>query len=150
MELARSLLARGLLELGCPKSLESLFKPSQIPWSHSLRRGYPTSAATAASTSTNPIPAAPTTDNDASDHHSQVNGRQHEVAAKETVSPSTPHNPGTVVLKEGKWTKVARRTGLIAIKLGMTQLWNKEGRPIAVTVLQVPNLSLPLSLFPAI
>lgn len=35
------------------------------------------------------------------------------------------------------WKETSRRTGVIAIKLGMTQLWNKEGYPVAVTVLQV-------------
>lgn len=36
-----------------------------------------------------------------------------------------------------EWKETSRRTGVIAIKLGMTQLWNKEGYPVAVTVLQV-------------
>ena len=35
-----------------------------------------------------------------------------------------------------EWTPQSRRTGVIAVKLGMTQLWNKDGFPMAVTVLQ--------------
>ena len=40
-------------------------------------------------------------------------------------------------LEPRKWNKWSQRTGLVAIKLGMTQLWGKQGFPIAVTVLQV-------------
>jgi len=40
-------------------------------------------------------------------------------------------------LLKREWKNTSRRTGVIAIKLGMTQLWNKEGFPVAVTVLQV-------------
>lgn len=47
-------------------------------------------------------------------------------------------------LEATKWNTLSRRTGLVAIKLGMTQLWNKQGVPIAVTVLQV-RLSIALS-----
>lgn len=36
-----------------------------------------------------------------------------------------------------KWSPQSRRSGAIAVKLGMTQLWNEEGLPMAVTVLQV-------------
>jgi large subunit ribosomal protein L3 len=35
------------------------------------------------------------------------------------------------------WTPQSRRTGAIAIKVGMTQLWNDVGEPVPVTVLQV-------------
>ena len=50
-------------------------------------------------------------------------------------------------LEATKWNTLSRRTGLVAIKLGMTQLWNKQGVPIAVTVLQVRlSLSIALSL----
>ena len=50
-------------------------------------------------------------------------------------------------LKPRKWNRWSRRTGLVAIKLGMTQLWSKQGFPIAVTVLQVcTSLSLSFSL----
>ena len=50
---------------------------------------------------------------------------------------SVAQNVESEVLSERKWHKRSRRTGLVGIKLGMTQLWNKEGSPIAVTVLQV-------------
>ena len=40
-------------------------------------------------------------------------------------------------LRARKWNWWSRRTGLVAVKLGMTQMWNKEGFPVAVTVLQV-------------
>ena len=40
-------------------------------------------------------------------------------------------------LRARKWNRWSRRTGLVGIKLGMTQMWSKEGFPIAVTVLQV-------------
>ena len=36
-----------------------------------------------------------------------------------------------------QWSPQSRRTGVIAVKLGMTQLWDEQGSPMAVTVLQV-------------
>ena len=41
------------------------------------------------------------------------------------------------VVKRKFWRRNTRRTGVIAIKVGMTQLWDKSGQPIATTVLQV-------------
>ena len=35
------------------------------------------------------------------------------------------------------WTPGSRRTGAIAVKLGMTQMWDAQGDPVPVTVLQV-------------
>lgn len=49
--------------------------------------------------------------------------------------PTDDNVPKT--LRPRKWNWWSRRTGLVAVKLGMTQLWNKEGFPVAVTVLQV-------------
>ena len=40
-------------------------------------------------------------------------------------------------LRERKWTRRSRRTGLVTIKLGMTQMWDKRGTSLATTVLQV-------------
>lgn len=56
------------------------------------------------------------------------------------VAPSTPE-PERVVLRPRKWTRRSRRTGVLAKKLGMTQLWKKDGSPVAVTVLQVRGQS---------
>ena len=52
------------------------------------------------------------------------------------VSPGTPE-PEPVVLRPRKWTRISRRTGVLSRKLGMTQLWKKDGTSVAVTVLQV-------------
>ena len=57
----------------------------------------------------------------------EPNSPQREIAA--AASGENPLNL--------EWKETSRRTGVIAIKLGMTQLWNKEGYPVAVTVLQV-------------
>ena len=57
-------------------------------------------------------------------------------SVKEAVNDVVPKT-----LEARKWNRWSRRTGLVAIKLGMTQLWSKQGFPIAVTVLQV-SLSL--------
>ena len=40
-------------------------------------------------------------------------------------------------LKQGVWTENSRRAGLVGKKLGMTQLWRKDGRPVRVTLVQV-------------
>ena len=40
-------------------------------------------------------------------------------------------------IKDGEWTPKSRRTGVIAIKLGMSQIWDTLGRRIPVTLLQV-------------
>ena len=47
------------------------------------------------------------------------------------------HSNVPKTLRARKWNWWSRRTGLVGIKLGMTQMWNKEGFPVAVTVLQV-------------
>ena len=39
--------------------------------------------------------------------------------------------------RRAQWTPESRRTGAIAVKLGMTQMWNDRGDPVPVTVLQV-------------
>lgn len=60
-------------------------------------------------------------------------------------SGETPPPPGSTAEGLGlerEWTPQSRRTGVIAVKLGMTQLWNKEGFPMAVTVLQARMATL--------
>ena len=47
-----------------------------------------------------------------------------------------PGSTGEALGLKGEWTPQSRRTGVIAVKLGMTQVWNKDGFPMAVTVLQ--------------
>ena len=53
-------------------------------------------------------------------------------AASEVAEPAK--NGGAA---RAPWTPQSRRTGAIAIKLGMTQMWNAQGDPVPVTVLQV-------------
>lgn len=64
-----------------------------------------------------------------------LNAENAESAPVEVEKESPP--PAEATFKRPKWNKVARRTGLIALKLGMTQLWNKNGESMAVTLLQV-------------
>ena len=40
-------------------------------------------------------------------------------------------------IKQDVWTEKSRRTGAIGMKIGMSLLWRKDGRPVRVTLLQV-------------
>ena len=108
-----------MIEPSSLKSLETLLKAS-VPWSRGQRTVY-----SSTSTATDP------------------SGRHHDVATEvvdsEAVSPPLVdgQDPGMIVLKKKEWTNLSRRTGILAIKLGMTQLWEKNGVSVATTVLQV-------------
>ena len=52
-------------------------------------------------------------------------------------APAASTEADPIVLRKRRWTRFSRRTGMIATKLGMTQLWRKDGTSVAVTVLQV-------------
>jgi large subunit ribosomal protein L3 len=41
------------------------------------------------------------------------------------------------VLERKEWTKSSRRAGAVALKLGMTHLWDTKGNRIPVTLLQI-------------
>lgn len=42
-------------------------------------------------------------------------------------------------LSQAQWTPSSRRVGAIALKLGMSHLWLKDGVRVAVTLLQARN-----------
>ena len=40
-------------------------------------------------------------------------------------------------IKKGVWAEKSRRTGAVGMKIGMSLLWRKNGRPVRVTLIQV-------------
>ena len=62
---------------------------------------------------------------------------EEEKSAGDGVSESAPADTGYAERPRPAWSPDSRRTGAIAVKLGMTQLWDNLGEPVPVTVLQV-------------
>jgi len=56
-----------------------------------------------------------------------------------TVAAASPHVISN--LSQAQWTPSSRRVGAIALKLGMSHLWLKDGGRVAVTLLQVERNS---------
>lgn len=56
-------------------------------------------------------------------------------AAAKSVRESRPTDGASK--SENAKQEQSRRTGVLALKLGMTQIWNNEGNSVAVTLLQV-------------
>ena len=54
-----------------------------------------------------------------------------------TVAAASPHVISDV--SQTQWTPSSRRVGAIALKLGMSHLWLKDGGRVAVTLLQASN-----------
>lgn len=57
-------------------------------------------------------------------------------ASEPAPEPSTS-KPQDAELVPSKWTPQSTRTGLIALKRGMTSIWNDQGVKFPVTILQV-------------
>ena len=72
-------------------------------------------------------------------HHGTLARYLSSPAALDVEKPSEEDSSRGAVAEQPRpdWTPQSRRTGAIAIKVGMTQLWNDVGEPVPVTVLQV-------------
>ena len=119
-----AMFSRCLLE---PRSLVGLFGRTSLLWSPVLKRGHLSSAgSTVQSPQTTQL-----------DEHPEEAAAPAAAVTSDCSQDPTTHKSGALVLRKRPWTKVSRRSGVIALKLGMTQLWKKNGMPMAVTVLQV-------------
>lgn len=65
--------------------------------------------------------------------------RSCQVKGYRTLTAASPHV--ITDLSQAEWTPSSRRVGAIALKLGMSHLWLKDGNRMAVTLLQARNYS---------
>ncbi|KAF5315544.1 hypothetical protein D9611_004779 [Ephemerocybe angulata] len=61
------------------------------------------------------------------------------VSSPATEASTSKAEPDAVVEAPKKWTPQSKRTGLIALKRGMTSMWNDQGVKFPVTILQVED-----------